>query len=234
MVRRPKEVHFFDRQHERGLEWYAAQFEPRPKHRHWGEATPNYLYLADARERMAAALPDARFVAILREPVSRAYSHYWHSRRLGVEPLETFEAAVAAEPARLATGDRAELNRHSYLARGRYLDQLRPLAEAVGRDRLHVLLFEDLLRDRVPTVAAVFGFLGVDPAPAAKIPSQHVNPYRVRRGAGSVQTAKYPPLSAETRTRLAEELADANAGLASWLGRDLTAWEQRPRVDGPG
>ena len=49
MARRPKEVHFFDRHFDRGLEWYADQFNPKPRHVHLGDATPVYMYHQEAR-----------------------------------------------------------------------------------------------------------------------------------------------------------------------------------------
>ena len=117
----PKELHFFGKHPNRGLEWYADQFRPGPEHVAWGESTPSYLYKDQARAAMAEALPSARFVAILREPVARAYSHYWFARSKGKEPLTTFAEAVAAEPGRLANSKDGQPIAFSYLDRGHYL-----------------------------------------------------------------------------------------------------------------
>jgi hypothetical protein len=104
----PKEVSFLSRRWDRGVPWYTRHF-PVLRHRPLRtlEASPSYLSDVLAPVRAAATLPDARFVALLREPTARAISHYHHNRALGVEPL-SFEEALDAEPERLGddpTGD---------------------------------------------------------------------------------------------------------------------------------
>ncbi len=113
---------------------------------------------------MVDALPEARFVAILREPVSRAYSHYWFARSKGKEPLETFAEAVAAEPRRLANSKDGQPAAFSYLDRGHYLRQLLALEERVGRQRLLVHVMDDLSVDPIDVLRRTCEFLGVDPA----------------------------------------------------------------------
>ncbi len=221
-----KEIHFFDRHFDRGLEWYESQFSPKPHHRQVGEATPAYMYDATARERLTQTLPEARLVIILRNPVDRAYSHYWHKRRLGDEPLATFEEAMDAEPERRArTGVRARIG-FAYVDRGHYVDQLEELAAAQGRERLHVMLLDDLVSDRVATMRALLEFLEIDPEPAASLEVRKRNSYRVTDDSGTTETVPYSPMPAETRARLTEFYADSNARLADFLGRDLSAWQQ--------
>ena len=96
-----KELHFFDRKNytRLGMEWYEQHFELGPKQIAVGEATPAYVYEAETRERIAENLPDVRLIISLRDPVRRAYSHFWHSKRMGKEQLPTFEEALAAEAA---------------------------------------------------------------------------------------------------------------------------------------
>ncbi len=221
---KPKELHYFDRGHDQGPEWYAAQFRPGPRQKAWGEATPVYLYEQESRERLTATVPDARLVVILRDPVKRAYSHYWHSRRMEFEELDSFEAALDAEPERLAT-DRTDRIRFSYVDRGRYLDQIRSLRSLHGEDKVHVMLLDDLKTDRVPTLAAMFRFLGVSEEPAGTIKEQWTNRYRVATEPGAAaEVVEYPPMADETRRRLAAEFAEENAELGAYLGRDLSAW----------
>ena len=94
-----KEVSFFDRHWWRGPAWYRGQFPLRSGTRLVGEASPSYLFHPLAPERVRALVPDARLVALVRDPVARAYSHYQHEVALGREPL-SFEDALAAEPER--------------------------------------------------------------------------------------------------------------------------------------
>jgi hypothetical protein len=168
-----KEVSFFDRHWWRGPAWYRGQFPLRSGTRLVGEASPSYLFHPLAPERVGALVPDARLVALLRDPVARAYSHYQHEVALGREPL-SFEDALAAEPertrgeeARLVADARAFSRAwwdHTYVARGLYAEQLERWL-AAGRD---------LRRDpRVPRRRA--------PRPPG-VPA-HLRP-RVRRHAG--------------------------------------------------
>ena len=236
----PKEIHFFDKHVGRGLDWYREQFRPAAQHRAWGESTPIYLYRDAAREGMISALPEARFVAILREPVSRGYSHYWFARSKGKEPLETFEEAVQAEPARLAASKDGKPAAFSYLDRGHYLEQLEALEEAVGRERLLVLLTEDLRRDAVGTLRKVAGFVGADVAAVEGVEVRERNTFsdrtvnsadglrKQRLQSSHVDTAAgYPPIDPALEQALRESFREENERLAAWLGRDLSDWLPR-------
>jgi len=222
---RRKEIHFFDRHFDRGLDWYREQFTPKPHHAQVGEATPAYMYDPVARERMIATLPEARIVIILRNPVDRAYSHYWHKRRLGDESLPTFEEAMAAEPLRRErAGVRARIG-FAYVDRGHYIDQIEQLVASQGRDRVHVMLLDDLVRDQTGSLKALLEFLEVDPGPAAELEVRKRNSYRVTTDAGTTETVEYTSMSDETRAALTAQYAESNARLAEFLGRDLTAWQ---------
>lgn len=234
----PKELHYFGQQRERDLDWYAAQFTPGPGARAWGESTPFYLYNDRARTQMASSLPTATFVVILREPVSRAYSHYWFARSKGVETLPTFEQAVAAEPGRLAGRRDGQPAKYSYLDRGHYLRQLVSLEQLVGRERILVHLLEDLTTDPVSVVRRTCVFLGVEPEPAEAISAEARNTFAARtlnREAGAepvgaagraegVPSDAYPPMEPGLEAELRRRFRPENEALAQWLGRDLSRW----------
>jgi hypothetical protein len=156
-----KELQFLSLHHGRGLRWYRGHFPARPAGVLSFEASPYYLFDPDVPARAAALLPDARFIALLRDPADRAYSHYLHSRAYGVEPL-SFADALDAEPERLATGGHTARRRYSYVARGRYAEQLSRWFGAVGRDRVLVVRTEQL-DDRY---GEILDFLGLDRVPA--------------------------------------------------------------------
>lgn len=221
---RPKELHFFTRRFDQGIESYAASFTPKPRHRAWGETTPLYLYDAAARHRMCSTLPEAKLVVILRDPVKRAYSHYWHARRTGNETRETFEQGLAAEPERLAHGTWRQRMQLSYVDRGHYVDQLESLTSLHPRSLIHVVLLDDLINDRERTLRALFEFLDVDPSNAETIEEKWTNRYRVRSPAGKTVPVAYPPMASGTRDHLADHFRPHNEKLATWLGRDLSAW----------
>lgn len=194
-----KELQFFSLHHDRGERWYRAHFPVRPSGVRSFEASPYYLFDPQAPARAAAMLPQARFVALIRDPVERAYSHYLHSVAYGVEPL-SFADALAAEPERLATGGHEARRRYSYVARGRYAEQLSRWHAAAGRDRVLVVRTEEL----TSRYADVLAFLGLDPAPA---PDRR----HTRRAAGA------PPLDEALRERLTAEFAADRKALADLI-----------------
>ena len=208
-----KEVHFFSLHHGRGWDWYAQQF-PDAHQGITGEATPYYLFHPLAAERIARQCPGARLIALLRDPVQRSLSQYFHARRLGFEPLE-LEAALAAEPQRLA-GAKAVLARgerhlshqeHSYLSRSRYGSQLERYAALFPPNQLLLLRSEAFFADPAGTTALVWRFLGLEPEPLG--PVQAAN-------SGHGEAAGVP---ATVRALLEEELAGERAVMEQWLQR---------------
>ncbi|HYI61153.1 MAG TPA: sulfotransferase [Acidimicrobiales bacterium] len=179
-----KGVHWFDVEYHRRPEWYRSNFalqrtvdgqaaaagEPVRV----GEAAPYYGFHPFAPGRIAEQLPDVRLVMVLRDPVTRAWSQFHHERARGWEPLADFEAALEAEPGRLEgaevtlarrPGHHLAHQHNSYVARGRYREQVERLWAAVGRDRVLVLYTDDLEQDPGSTVDRLHDFLGLSRRP---------------------------------------------------------------------
>jgi hypothetical protein len=125
-----------------------------------GEASALYLYLPDAAARIAASVPDARLVAVLRQPADRAFSSYAHLKRQGREPAGSFEDALALEQERIRNGW-GFLWRYRDL--GHYARQLRPYLDRFGAERLLVLRYDDLVANPLAVVQRTYAHLGVDP-----------------------------------------------------------------------
>jgi Sulfotransferase family len=156
-----KELHFFDDRDGTfglGIGWYARHFAGAPAGALAGEVSPSYLYLPGTAERIRSALPDVRLVAILRDPVARAWSHYWFNVRNGRERL-SFEDAIDQEPERTSTGPLWDAW-YSYLARGRYVDQLRRYEAVFTREQICVVFLEELRSDAAPVLDSVFEHVG--------------------------------------------------------------------------
>lgn len=220
-----KEVHYFDGQERLGPLWYRSFFPTvlrrelgrlgtgRP--RRTGEATPDYLYRADAPAGIRALVPRVRLIALLRNPVDRAYSFYNHNLRSGLEQLP-FEEAIAREPERLAAELEAGTafgfarNNFSYLERGRYRDQLVAWFEHFERDQLLLLSTEELDRDPAETLRRTLAFLDL---PEAAPPT-------FRR----MNAAPYPAMSPSTRAELLERMRPDNERLYELVGRGF-GWE---------
>jgi hypothetical protein len=212
-----KEVSYFDRHYARGPRWYRGQFPNRLRARGAlvGEASPSYLFHPQAPERVAALLPDAKLIALLRDPVDRAFSQYQHERALGREPL-SFAEALAAEAERTRgevermCADPAYFSRawwdHTYFARGLYAEQLERWYAHVPRGRLLVLTTEEYARDPAGTYARVLDFLGAPPHELREHPR--------------IFSREYEPLDPATRAALAARYAEPNRRLAALLGRD--------------
>jgi hypothetical protein len=233
-----KEIHYFDREHARGEQFYRDHFaDARPDQRA-GEATPAYLWHPEVPARLVALLPDARLVALLRHPVDRAYSHYWHARNWGAA-LPSFPQLVAD----ILAGD----PHHEHLiSRGYYDRQLQRYA-ALGADPL-VLLAEDLASDPRSAFADTCRHLDVTPLDDVPVGSVHNAAHRRRsprlhrameRGrawqvaprlaqrldAANTAAVEYPPLDPATRGVLLDHYAPHTARLRDRLGLPLTGWD---------
>jgi hypothetical protein len=223
-----KELRFFDLNYHRGMGWYRSRFPSRPYRALLrrrgvdlvaGEASPDYLFHPHAPRRVRKALPEVRLIVLLRNPIERAYSHYWHQFRRGHETL-SFDEAVAREPERL-DGELERMLRdprylgyerhhHSYLARGVYVDQLRTWMDLFPRERFLIERSEDFFEDPPLVFKRVLEYLG--------IPAWELTEYETFNAFTS------GTMNPDTRRRLAEYFGPHNQRLYEFLGRDF-GWD---------
>jgi len=215
-----KEVHYFDIHYARGLRWYRGRFPFSYRLRSGAltiDASPYYLTHPLVPERAARLLPAVKLVAVLRNPIERAYSHYQHELRDGRESL-SFPEAIEREAERLA-GEEDRLRadpayysynhqRYSYAHRGRYLEQLRRWTRHYPRSQLLVLQSEWLFRDPAAASAAVYDFLGLPP-------------HRLERYEPFFQGKYEREIPAGLRSRLAAYFEPLNRELYQWLGQEF-------------
>ncbi|HUG49086.1 MAG TPA: sulfotransferase domain-containing protein [Candidatus Limnocylindria bacterium] len=144
-----------------------------------GEASTWYLYSTSAAREIKAFSPDAQILVVLRHPVDVMYAQHNQLIFNVIEDIPDFEEALAAEPERRA-GRRLPAGpinienlfyRHSV----RFAEQLERYFEVFGRERVHVMLHDDLLRDGAAVVQRCLEFLGVDPSLAAAPPKANEN-----------------------------------------------------------
>jgi hypothetical protein len=173
-----KEVHFFDGgpgsgrdSFRKGPSFYRSYF---PLRRGFGgsdelafEASPLYLFHPQAPLRIAHLLPQVKIIVLLRDPVRRAISHYFHEVAAGRESWPMHDALVNEEE-RLNNAPGPEaweeiFKRHSYKRRGLYAEQLQRYFYAFPRRQVLILRAEDLFKRTEATLVDVFQFLGVDP-----------------------------------------------------------------------
>ena len=213
-----KEVSYFDRHYARGPSWYRGNFPNllRSRGELVGEASPSYLFHPLGPERVKELVPEARLIALVRNPVDRALSHYNHELALGRESL-SFEEALAAEEERLdgeverLCADPRYFSRawwsHTYKARGRYAEQLERWLEVFPQEQLLILPSEELLAEPEQAHGRVLEFLGAAPQALDAYPR--------------VFERRYEGMRPNTRAELACYFAEPNRRLYELLGRDL-------------
>jgi len=161
------EIHYFDILAEKyGLEWYLRQFK-KGEGKVVGEKTPRYIRFPEVAQCIKKYFPDIKMIFLLRDPVDRAYSHYWHMRRQGLE-FRPFDVAITQS--RLF----GLLDGPDYLKRGMYVDQLKHWYGEFDRDQILVLKAEDLKESAQRILDHVFAFIGVSPGVKVLTPPVHV------------------------------------------------------------
>jgi hypothetical protein len=170
---------------------YEALFEPAPAGTMKGESTTLYLRDPAAHVRIARTLPDARLVAVVRDPVDRAHSNWTHLRSAGLEPVADFRRACALEASRVARGWGPFWR---YLDLGRYGEQLEHLYSVFPREQVHVVLYRDLRRQPVSTLDGICAFLGVDTGALGTVPAENVTAAAAQSRVDRVVSAVLPAL----------------------------------------
>ena len=224
-----KGVHYFDLHSEHSLDWYRAHFPTRAgvesRQRQSaatvvvGESSPYYLWHPLTAGRIAAALPGVRVIALLRDPVERAYSAHAHELARGFE-TEPFERALELEESRL-NGEEEKLRsgatmrslahqHQAYVRRGEYIDQLERMAGAVGREHVLVLDSADFWAAPHQHWPQVTSFLGLDDQEVA------LRQHNARSRA---------PMSGELRARLDEHYRPFDERLTQWWGQ-VPSWRR--------
>ncbi len=168
-----QEVSYFDLNYQLGLRWYKIQFPTlnRVKDKIVGENTPNYLFYPTCPKRISELHPDMKIVMLLRNPVHRAYSQYWHEKKYGYENRDVWEAIVEEE-------DRVQENYHqlllgeidhsfevyhfAYLKRGLYAEQIARYMEYFDRKSFCIVSTEEFSRDPHSTLDRIFHFLSIN------------------------------------------------------------------------
>jgi hypothetical protein len=219
-----KGAHYFDTGYANGAAWYRGHFPFSVKasavkrrtgyQAITGESSPYYMFHPLAAQRIAADLPDAKLIVLLRDPVERAYSAHTHEQARGFEP-EPFERALELEESRIAGEEERLLadptyrsyhhQHNAYLTRGHYVDYLERLEKVVGRERMFVIDSGDLFSDAEPIFDGLMSFLNLPAWRPANFGKHNARPRM--------------DMSPALRTRLDDHFAPYDERLAAWLGR---------------
>lgn len=233
---KPKEPFFFEAEYELGLEHYRKRYFS-----HWngepitGDARHRNLYLPFIAKRIAALNPNAKLVICLRNPIERAYSHWWHWYARDVEDLD-FEQAVQEDLARIEAGwsggtahemdvYKATLDAtgkgiyRSYIDSGYYYQQIERYLIHFPQKQIKIILLDDLQQSSHTVIKELEAFLGIDYYTPVNFNSQAINP------ALPENTRKRTPITAAFRAFLQNHYQTHNAQLAHFINRDLSHWQ---------
>jgi hypothetical protein len=205
-----KELHFFDNKFSEGVGWYRRCFSEGKRidgqRTITGEASPKYLFDPQVPERMVRIVPDARLIALLRNPVDRAYSHYQLEVGRGREARSFEEATQEEMTSAKGEGNTVDVP-HAYLRRGLYAEQLERFSFFANRERLLVVKSENLFTRRLEVLERVLTFLKLPPFESTLAPP-----------AGRTT---YEPMTPDTRRRLEGFFAPHNERLYDLLSTDF-------------
>lgn len=181
-----KETFFFDKRFSKGMDWYESQFgEMGAQHKICVEVAPSLLDKPEAAAHLARELPDITVICTLRNPIDRAVAHYFHHLK-GGEPDNGFRFMAEKHP--------------ELISNGLYYKHLQMWVELMGRDRVKLLLYEDLNRDPMQYCRQICDVLGLPfQAPTDEVLYARINEdgdpnFRIlaklaRRGAEMLRTA---------------------------------------------
>ncbi|WP_293335484.1 sulfotransferase domain-containing protein [Microcoleus sp. CAWBG58] len=216
-----KEIHYFDLNFDKSPDWYYSQFPQIQSGEQLltGEASPYYIFHPRVAQRIHDLCPKVKIIALLRNPVERAISHYHYYIKIGYESL-SLESAIAQEPERLKgeiekilaspTYESYNHRHYTYLSRGIYADQLPAWMQLFPKSQLLILKSEDLYVNPCGTYNSVLKFLGLPPHELETYEKYNSN--------------QYPPVSETVYEQLRAYYRSPNQRLAQLCDRDF-GWD---------
>jgi len=224
-----KEVKFFIFRYERGINYYKSFFPT--KIFKWlfkkiydhnlitGEASPGYIFHPQVAQKVHALLPNIKIIVMFRNPVDRAYSHYYHGIRKGTE-YYSFEKALLKEKERIMDEfekfkkgkitESRDFRRYSYITRGIYVDQISDWLKYFPGEQIHIIKSEDFFADPFKYTQKVFKFLN--------LPTWDEIEYK------KYNIGEYKDLEISLRNKLIDFYKPFNQKLYDLLNRDF-GWE---------
>ncbi len=232
-----KQSYFFDRNYDKGIDWYLERFrDARKEQTAVGEVATGYCLL-EAIPFLAEHFPNTKLLMVMRNPIDRAYSNF-QSRKIE-EGWETFEEAL-------------ESNADIY-ERGQYIDQIVRLLAFYNRENILFLLHDDLNSNDKAYIHSIYDFIGVDSAVDTPMIGQIKNAAmytswrkrlhqlglksivrliskswigdQIRRSRKNKGRA-YMSMNPKTKEKLQKHFAPYNKKLSTFLGRDLSKWDE--------
>ncbi|MFN5365080.1 MAG: sulfotransferase family protein [Bacteroidota bacterium] len=218
-LRPNKELHFFDVQYDKGIEWYESLFPEGINYENQitGEASPYYLFHPLVPEYVRYHYPGIKLIILLRDPVDRAYSHFQMERKRGTEPLASFVHAVELEVERIYEEEQKILRGEiqsgtrfrnwSYMKRGLYGQQLQRWLGFFPREQFLIIRSEDFFSSTLLWMQQIHTFLGIRDIPPANL--------------SPVNSNKYPELPVSVKDKLKDYFHDDGLLLQKLAGNNF-------------
>ena len=244
IVMAPGEINYFDndKNFKKGQNWYLRQFKSKEYNKIWGEKTATYHYHEMVPKRIYDYNPEIKLLWILRNPIKRAYSNYWHRVKYGLE-FDTFEKAIQKE----LNGLQEDIW-GLYLKRSNYIDQIKAFNRYFNNDQMHFIVFEHLVNDIEKNLKNVLKYLGSDnqdiivPEKKAKnetyLPSSpkvlktsnkifgQTVPFKIIRKVLERKSPGYPNLSEATENKLQAYFRKSILELEQFTNLNLSSWKK--------
>jgi len=225
-----KGTDYYTLNYNRGIDWYQGHFPMELSGALQGrragesfafEACTYYMFHPLAIERLAKDFPNIKLVAMLRDPVERAFSAYKHEYARGFETEPDFQRALDLEDSRLegeleritsnADYESIPHRHHAYRRRGQYVEQLERVFQHYPREQVHVMESEGFFRDPVGEYLKLTNFLGLD-----EYDPGHIDQHNARPSS---------PMPDGAKARLQKHYESYDERLEELLGREI-AWRQ--------
>jgi hypothetical protein len=237
----PKETHYFDKNYEKGSEWYGQFFRDHISKKIFGEKTASYLHNEQVASHINKSLPNVKLIFCLRDPVERMYSHY---------SMSASNDEVLREMGFLQTVE----HKPKFLEWGKYCQQLTPFLSRIPNDNILIKIYEDIEQDPYAFISDIYNFIGANPYFKAPSTLMRTKPGQLEHNSsfwGSLSKIMLHPRAPfffrsfytsirpdENRKKITEKVyrrfsayyQDDILQLEELLGRDLTLWRTKRNV----
>jgi len=199
-----------------GYAYYQeTYFGKKPGARFFGEKSTSYIEVERAAEALAAMIPDAKIVFVLRNPIERAISNYRFSVMHGVEQISMVDAFTQeAERVEKYDHQRYSVSPYAYLRRGRYIEYIEMYERYFRPEQIHVLIYEQMVASE-DAIRGLYAFLGVATDFRAPTRGEVIN-------ANNAEVTE--PLPSALRAQLEEHFAPYTARLRAHTGLAIPEW----------
>ena len=196
--------------------YFDAYFSDAPEASILGEKSVSYLETKEAAERINSLIPEAKIIIVLRDPVRRAISHYYYSRKNNLEKRDFDKAFLTLEDLEPSPEfSKISMPPFSYLNRGLYQKNIEYYQSIFGQKNVHIIILENLVSGMDGGLSKMYEFVGADP---------DFSPSGFEIMTNQSTPKNYSPPE-ETLERLRSYFRKPNDALSQSFGLDISQWD---------